>query len=368
MFTDDLRCRVWDQVQARSVRAFAPFLTPAVLEQAARDCGRPLRRCPLNWAHLVWLGLSLALDGTRSFASVLTLTFKLLHDADAFVPPAVPPAPGRAPRRSKHDPRRTDPTRVSQEAFVQARARMPLAYWVALVVLLADRFAAAHDDQLRWKHFRLLALDGTLINLPRWQALRDHYGTARSGKGGTIPQARLVMLQFPLSRVPYRFDLGPKARAEKAMAGPLLESLLPDDLVLMDRGFWSYGLFAQIQGRRAYFATRKIAQAHLRVVRRLGPKDALVRLVPTDKRWKKLGWPAALELRRIDYQVRGFRPTALITNLTDPAITRREWIGLAGHEAAEVLDRALYHRRWEIESFHPDYPSSASLYRGGWAA
>jgi hypothetical protein len=367
MFTDDLRRHVWNQVQSQPVRAFAKILTQDTLAEAARLCGRKLTACPLNLAHMVWLGLRCAIDETQTFAAVLTVTFKLLADLGRLLEFGSEPRqqrPGKRQRspkrksrraaqrkRAKHDPHRSDPTQISEEAFVKARARMPLEYWIALVMLLADRFAREHKNLIRWKRFRLLAMDGTLINLPRWQPLRDYYGTARSGKGGTIPQARMVMLQFPLTRIPYRFAMGPKSRAEKTMAATLLEHLQPNDLLLIDRGFWSYGLFAQIQQRGAFFATRKIEQVHLKVVRQLGPKDTLVRLVPTDKRWKKQGWPESLELRRIDYQIRGFRPSALITNVTNPKlISRQEWIGMASHEAGQVLDHSVYHRRWEIET------------------
>jgi hypothetical protein len=363
MFTDRLRSPVWDQVQSRGVRAFTEFLTPDVFAEAARLAGRRIISSPLSLVNLVWLGLACSLDTTKSFAAVLTATFTILDDAPH--PPSgrlgresPPPRPndraGRraVERRSKHDPRRSDPTKVTEEAFVQARGRMPLDFWVALALVLADRFARDHDAALRWKGFRLLALDGTLVNLPRRQALRDHYGTAKGRRGGRVPQARLVMLQFPTTRVPYRFALGPKRQAEKAMAGPLLESLGKDDLVLMDRGFWSYGLFCRAAERGAFFAVRRIAQARLTLVRTLGPDDDLVRYAPADRKWRKLGLPEAVELRRLVYQVRGFRPTAVVTNVTDPrAISRAEWVGLTtDHEAGRVLDDTLYHRRWQIET------------------
>ena len=382
MFTDSLRHQVWYQVQSHPVRPFAQFLTPQTLAHAAALCGRKLTACPLDLAHMVWLGLNCALDTGRSFASVLAVTFKLLDDAGRLVVPGPGPEPTPAAksrgaaerkpkgakrkprppataRRAKHDPRREDPTQVSEEAFVKARARMPLAYGITLVMLLSDRFARQHEGSIRWKRFRLLAPDGTLVNLPRRRVLRDHYGTARGGKGGTIPQARPVMLRFPLARIPYRFALVPRRQAEKTMAAALLGHLQPNDLLLMDRGFWSYGLFSAIQQRGAFFATREIAQVKLTVVRRSGPKDNLVRLVPTDKRWKEAGRPESLLLRRIDYQIKGFRAGALITNVTDPgSISRREWVGLTTHEAAEVLHRSLYHRRWEIEKEQADYTSS----------
>jgi hypothetical protein len=363
MFTDELRARVWSDVQTRGVRAFTKFLTRSVLSEAATLVGRRIIPSPLNLVNLVWLGLACSLDTTKSFASVLTTTFKILGDAPhellgTIVSRSQPP--GRKKRacrrkgkaRSKRNPHRKDPTKVTEEAFVQARARMPLGYWIALTLLVADRFVEAHEKTTRWKRFRLLALDGTLINLPRWPALADHYGTAKNGRGGRIPQARLVMLQFPLVRVPYRYALGPKRQAEKTMAEPLLNALFKDDLLLMDRGFWSYKLFCEIAARKAYFAIRQIAQAHLPRVRTLGPNDTLVRYAPKDKKWRKIGLPDAMILRRIVYQVRGFRPSAVITNVTDPkAISRAEWVGMATtHEAGRTLDRSIYHRRWEIET------------------
>lgn len=362
MFTDALRSEVWNQVQSRSVRAFAKFLTPDVFAQAALQAGLRIIRCPLNLVNLVWLGLACSLDKTQSFTTVLTTTFKILADAphsplDRIASPTPPCPNNRASRRaaktrSKHDPRQDDPTKVTEEAYVQARARMPLKFWIALVLILADRFAREHEAMLRWKHFRLLALDGTLVNLPRRSALADYYGIAKGNRGGRVPQARLVMLQFPMTRVPYRFALGPKRQAEKTMTEPLLKELRKDDLLLMDRGFWSYGLFCRIAEQKAFFAIRQIAQANLTRLRSLGPNDTLVRYAPTDKKWRKLGLPEAMELRRIVYQVRGFRPSAVITNVTDSqVISRAEWVGMTtDHEAGRVLDDSIYHRRWEIET------------------
>src|SRR5262249_14827916 len=124
------------------------------------------------------------------------------------------------------------------------------------------------------------------------------------------------------------------------------------DLVLLDKGFFSYGLFWQIQGQGAFFATRLKAGVKLQTLRPLGERDRLVRWSPKD--WRK-GWrhlPAALTLRVIDYQVRGFRPSAVLTNVTDAGlVSREEWVRLATvDEQGQVIDPGLYHRRWEIET------------------
>lgn len=355
MFRDELRCEVWNEVQARGIRAFATFLTPKVFKEAARRTGKSIISSPLNLVNLVWLGLACALDTGKSFASVLTMTFKILDDAPGALPPPVKAKPrGGEPqpgKRAKHDPRRDDPTKVTEEAFVQARARMPLSYWLAVIFLVADNFAHQHEDMIRWKHFRLLALDGTLINLPRWNALAKHYGVAKGVRGGRTPQARLVMLQFPLARIPYRYALGSKNEAEKTLAESLLDDLCKNDLLLMDRGFWSYGLFHRIVEKNAYFAIREIAQAHLKLIKNLGRDDTLVQYAPTAPKWRKLGLPEEMILRRIAYQIPGFRPSAVLTNVLDPkVISASEWVGMTTRQAGQTLHQTLYHYRWQIET------------------
>ena len=339
---------------------FGKFLPSSVFGEAARNAGVRLGNSALALPTLVMLGLAAAFHRTKSFAAVLVLTVKLLQDSEQWCDSPLAAARRNARRaqkrrgkkkRSKHDPRGGDPTGVTEEAFVQARQRMPLSFWAALLMLLAERFQEAHGKQLRWHEFRLIALDGTTVNLPNWQVLRDHFGSAKNGKSWRA-QARMVMLQFPLARLPFRYELGTLAEGERAVASRLLAGLCCNDLVLMDQGFWSYRLFRQIDQQHAYFAIRRFAQARLRTVKRLGPKDRLVEWRPSDPRQRRR-LAESIRLRVIDYQIKGFRPTGIVTNVLDPArIPREAWIRLATKEDEGRLRLAqgLYHRRWEIET------------------
>ena len=354
MFTDDARCRAMNQVHPLGLGEFARLLTPEVLTLAERAV-KHVRRGPLSLASLTWLGVAAAMHTTKNFTGVLVFTCRLLNDAPSCwlaKQPKTKRPRGGGKKHSKHDPRGGRPDCVSEEAFAKARQSLPWEYWLALIFLLADRFAEAHDDRLRWRGLRLLALDGTLVNLPAQKALQQHYGVARNQCGGRVPQARLVMLEFALTRVPCRLQLTPKHCAEKTAAPHVLQNLRRNDLVLMDRGFWSYGLFCQMAAQQAYFAIRQIQQAHLPVIKKLGPGDTLVRFAPAEKKWRRAGLPAEMALRRIEYQVAGFRKTAVITNATDPRqISRADWVGQAsGQAGVAVLDKTLYHRRWEIET------------------
>jgi Transposase DDE domain len=271
-----------------------------------------------------------------------------------------------AKKRSLHDPRQGDPARVSEEAFVQARRRVPLALWTCLLLVLSERFEHAHGERLRWKRFRLLALDGTCVDLPNRQSLKQSYGCAKNGAGSWTPQARMVLLQFPLVRLPWRYELHPLAVGERTIAASLLRHVQADDLVLMDQGFWSYGLFQQLQSQGAYFAIRCIPQVKFRTTRKLGPNDRLVCWRPADRQWQRAGLPETYTLRVIRYQIRGFRPSAVVTNVLDPhEVSREDWVRLSTEtEAGSRLNQGLYHRRWEIETSFLEMKTMQGLERG----
>lgn len=355
MFKDERRDNVWQQLRQRGLQAFARVLTPQAMQAAASAAEVSISASPLNACTLAWLGIVGALHTAKNFADVLLITWKLLGDAQGPLPQPRKSGRKRCRRRSKHDPRGTSP-HVSEEAFVQARQKLPLKFWLCLVVILAENFQRQHPEYVKWKRFRLLMLDGSDIALPRWKRLLNHYGAAGSGQART-PQARMLMLAFAQARLPWRYAVVPQSCHEQTAAKGLLAHLEADDLVLMDRGFWSYGLFWQIQQRQAYFAIRLRRGVKFRRLKRLGDKDELVEWRPRARSKKKCSWigqglPTAIRLRVVRYRVPGFRPSAVVTNLLKAREAPREdWVRLAStDERGQVLEAGLYHRRWEIET------------------
>jgi hypothetical protein len=372
MFTDELRGKVWHEIRQCDFRAFSHLLPDTLFAEAGQRCGVRVGRCPLNAVTLVWLGVGAALRPVHSFASVLLLVVKLLQDSEQGMPTSMTaasePTPrkgkrrrrqgkrqqGKAQQQSKHNPHGTDPLRVSEEAFVKARKAMPMTFWMALLVVLGERFAQQHGRWVRWKHFRLLALDGTHVQLPNWKRLAAYFGRAGNGRSAGPVEARMVMLQLPLARLPWRYTLVPQKQGEATVAAELLGHVLPKDLVLMDQGFWSYSLFNIIQQRQAYFAIRLRCGVNLRTIKRLGNNnDRLVELRKPSHRWRNSTLPDTMRLRVIRYQIQGFRPTAVVTNILSPRVVSREaWVRLSSQTPAgsQRLDVGLYHRRWEIET------------------
>lgn len=374
MFMDERRRKVWDDIRQYDLRAFGKLLPLEVFMEAAKHTGVKLGNSALWLPNLVMLGLASALHNTRNFAGVLVFTLKLLEDSQQWGQTPLAAARRRAQRRSrgqrqrsKHSPYGVDPTSISEEAFVQARQRMPLEFWAALLFILSQRFIAQHGHWLNWNDFRLLALDGTKINPPNWKALRDHYGSAKNGQGraGSFrAQAHLVMLQFPLARMPFRYELASLAEGERTVAARLLDGLSPNDLVLMDQGFWSYGLFWKIQHQDAFFAVRLFPGVKFKTIKKLGSKDRLVEWTPCDRQWKRAELPTSIRLRVIDYQIKGYRPSAVVTNVLSPKrVPRERWVHLAtqDEEGQLRLAQGLYHRRWEIETTFKELKVSQGL-------
>jgi Transposase DDE domain len=371
MFVDHSRFAVWDTLRQRDFRAFASLVTHEVIEQAAQRAGVALGGGPLALFILVWLAVACALHPSKSFASVLGLALKLLRNDPGWAPDSFlnqaqrrhsRPAPTQrgkrssrraGPQRSKHDPRGSgDPFQLSASAFTQARHAMPWAFWVALVLILAKRFEDQHSDLIHFKRFRLLSLDGTCLELDHWGDLVARAGSSQNGKGLPTPQARLMLLQLPLVRLPVRFEVFPYSVGERTVATAVLDGLRRDDLVLIDRGLWSYGLFCQIGQHAAQFAIRQMRGVRLKTLKSLGAQDRLARWTPSDRQWKDQGLPESIQLRVIAYQIKGFRPSAVVTSILDPkAISRDEFVRLAiVDQAGRILDAGLYHRRWEIET------------------
>jgi hypothetical protein len=235
--------------------------------------------------------------------------------------------------------------------------------------VLGERFEAAYGERLRLRHFRLLAVEGTRLTLPDERALRAYYGTAKNAKGRHQAQARLVLLQSPLTRLPLADQLEPVQVGEVTMARRLTRHLRADDLVLLDAGSCSYGLAWDIQRQGAGFCLRLRRSMNLRTLRRLdGRRDRLVRWTPKDSRgpWRRAGLPRSLDLRLVEYRVPGQRVIRLLTNVRSPQqLSYADFSRLTTAAGADPEQRpGLYHLRWQIETSYAERKGEQQLQGG----
>jgi putative transposase len=269
-----------------------------------------------------------------------------------------------------------DACSANSGAYCKARQKLPEALLRHLSVGVAARLEQQAPRPWRWRGRRVRVIDGTVVtaaDTPANQEVypqRDHLPAAAG-----FPLVRLVVL-FSLATAacidcvfgPYRG----KGSGETTLARSLLDDLAPGDVLLGDRLFGTYWMFAWLLGRRADGVFRLHAHRRRdgssrssRTQRQLGEQDNLIVWQrPKRPAWMDEGTYAAIQRqvvvrilwRRVE--VPGFRTreVTLATTLLDASVDSAE--GLVG----------LYRQRWLAEIFQADCRSSGSLYLGGVAA
>lgn len=232
----------------------------------------------------------------------------------------------------------------SQVAISKARARLgpePLAelFDRACVPLATPATRGAF-----YRHWRLVSLDGTTIDVADTPANASVFGRAGTGRGdgSAFPQLRMVALGECGTHAVIAAQLDSYAVAEVTLAKRLVPGLQPGMLCLADRGFTAYPLFTAAAASGADLLWRAKGNAVLPVLERLPDGSFRSELVAsTDKRRRE----DVLAVRVVEYALDDHgRPAAagttyrLVTTLLDPAAAPADELA------------ALYAQRWEIES------------------
>ena len=230
---------------------------------------------------------------------------------------------------------------VTKAAFAKARMKLKYQAFVELNHRLVV-FFENHFSVKTWNGFRVLATDGSTVRLPHTDDIQKHFGLWNVRQGKPSPMARLSQLFDTLNKITVDAVISPKHIGERELAASHFLTLKPTDLVLMDRGYPAWWLFALVMSRGAQFCARiskkwKIVQSF----RASGEKERLIFLPVSStsvKTARQLGLdinPLKLRLIRIDSGQD--KPLVLITSLTD-----------TGKYPCAVFSD-LYHSRWPVE-------------------
>ena len=230
--------------------------------------------------------------------------------------------------------------RVSASAFCQARQKLnPLAI-LSLNDHLVETFRA-HFALRRWHGRRLLAVDGSTVRLPATPDACTAFGPPP--EGSRIPLARTSVLYDVLNTVVVEADLVPTTVGERVLAGEHLAATRADDLVLYDRGYPAFWLFALHGLEERDFCMRVPLGFSQEVIEFVasGALSATVTFTPgaeARRQCAEYGLPSApLKLRLVRVTLKGGDTEVLATSLLDEA-------AFPTH-----VFKHLYHLRWGIE-------------------
>jgi len=226
-----------------------------------------------------------------------------------------------------------------------ARQRLGLAPVRRLFEQTVRLLATPQTPGAFYKGWRLMALDGSVYNVPDSDANAAAFGRPSGARGdGAFPQIRKLSLVEVGTHVEVAFvakGIKEPDSGEQRLAPGLFRHLRPDMLLVWDRGFFSYVLWKWVVTQGCQLLARVSSRLVLRPTQPLADGSYLAKIYPcaSERNRDRQG----LVVRVIRYtlndpqRVGHGQEHVLLTTLLD-----------AERYPAEELV-LLYHERWEIE-------------------
>jgi hypothetical protein len=129
---------------------------------------------------------------------------------------------------------------VSTAAFCKARMKLSHQAFIELNDDLVQTFYETATID-KWQGHRLLAVDGSVTQLPISNELLEHFGKARSH--AAMPHVRLSQLYDAKNNITLDLQIESHSTGEREMALKHLNKTQTGDLVVYDRGYpavWFY--------------------------------------------------------------------------------------------------------------------------------
>ena len=234
--------------------------------------------------------------------------------------------------------------RVSGKSSIsRARARLGPEPFEALRAVRVKPLADPATRGAWYRGRRLVAFDGSALNVPDEAGNRETFGVPGASRGrAAFPQVRLTALVELGTRAAFAWRAGAYGESEEAQAGTLLPWLSAGMLVLADRGYCGFPLWRRASDTGADLLWRMKAKLRLPVLERFddGSYRSVLRGSGQDRRRSRGVCP----VRVVEYTLAGAGGEVyrLATTLLDPAVA----------PAAEMA--ALYHERWEVETTYDE--------------
>ena len=256
-------------------------------------------------------------------------------------------------------------------AFCQARARLPLAVYRAVLRGLVGALIPDTQTQGRWLGHRTFLLDGSSFSMPDTPELQAHFGQpSNQAKGCGFPVAHLLAFFHAGTGLLLEVFAAPLRSHDLAGIGAILPRLTAGDVLVADRGFCSFAHLALLMAKGVHAVFRlhqkqivdfTPGRAHAHPSQKRAPKgmprsrwihacglmDQVVEYFKPARRpeWMSEGQyralPESIVVRELRYRIMvpGFRTreVTLVTTLTD-----------ATAYPAEELAK-LYLMRWRVE-------------------
>lgn len=234
---------------------------------------------------------------------------------------------------------------LSKQAVAKARKGIHIQAFQELMRVSCSMYYQLCSSPDTWHGYRILAIDGTTLQMPQTKQNLNEFGTSTNQTGTQFAMASASVLFDVMNDIIIDAQMNICNYSERAFALKHLESLdcldIPlESILIFDRGYPSFDMFEELTQKKQLFvmrlknSTKAMEGADSNdIVLQYGPKypkghDTLVRVVR--------------------FSLEGGGEETLITNIFDPEIT------------VELL-KELYFLRWGIEGKYQELKDRLQL-------
>lgn len=240
---------------------------------------------------------------------------------------------------------------ISKQAFSAARKKLLPTAFIELNKILIKEFYSDNEFKT-FLGYRLLAVDGSTLQLPEGESVKEKYGTCSNQKEG-MSMARISCAYDPLNGTTLDAIIKPYKSCERTIAFDHILEIPPsrdaEDLYLFDRGYPSITLIFFLLFNKKNFVMR-CSTAWLATVNQVlksGKRDAIIEINPMmlfgkkredfQKRLPNVCLKSSIKIRVLIIDLSTGEKEILITSLLDKEIYKHK------------IFKDLYHLRWRGE-------------------
>jgi Transposase DDE domain len=231
-------------------------------------------------------------------------------------------------------------TRITKQAFSEARQKVsPEAFKILFREIVKQYYEL--NDFNKYRGYRLLAIDGSTIELQNTEELRNAYGYAEN-KTVKIARARVSALYDPENHLLVNAIIARYETDENNLAYQHLEKLLQygskNDLILFDRGYPSKELIAILNRSKINFVMR-VSSQFIKEVNQVKSPDEIVEFHYKSQTYR---------IRVLKFILSSGIEEILVTSLLDPEFSLDDF-------------KTLYFKRWGIETKYDELKHKLQL-------
>lgn len=218
---------------------------------------------------------------------------------------------------------------VSKQAYSEARKKIKPEAFIELNDKIIEFIYKECEDLELWNGYRLSAIDGTVLEIPNTELLRNEFGSS-TNQSGAVARARASCIYDVLNKLVIESKIDRVDVSEKNIAMEMIEGMNRNekykDLIIFDRGYPSAEMVAFLYNKKTDFLMRAKHTFSNQIIN-AKRKDQIITMTHKGRKYS---------VRVLRVMISEDVEEVLITSLLDKNIKPEDF-------------KILYFTRWKVE-------------------